>query len=48
MADDYRMDFLEEAIQTVLKNFYADDCLKSVILLREPLTLSIVLNCLLL
>ena len=30
VADDHRMDFPEETIQTVLKNFYADDCLKSV------------------
>ena len=30
MADDHRKDFPEETIQAVLKNFYADDCLKSV------------------
>ena len=30
VADKHRMDFPEETIQTVLKNFYADDCLKSV------------------
>jgi len=30
VADDHRMDFPEETIQTVLKNFYADDCLNSV------------------
>ena len=30
VANDHRMDFPEETIQAVLKNFYADDCLKSV------------------
>ena len=30
VADDHRLDFPEETIQTVHKNFYADDCLKSV------------------
>lgn len=30
MAEDRRMHFPEETIRTVLKNFYADDSLKSV------------------
>ena len=30
VANDHRKDFPEETIQAVLKNFYADDCLKSV------------------
>ena len=30
VAHDQRMNFPEETLQTVLKNFYADDCLKSV------------------
>ena len=30
VAEDHRTDFPDETIQTVLKNFYADDCLKSV------------------
>ena len=30
VAHDHRMNFPEETLQTVLKNFYADDCLKSV------------------
>ena len=30
VADDHRKDFPEETIQAVLKNFYADDSLKSV------------------
>ena len=29
VANDHRKDFPEETIQAVLKNFYADDCLKS-------------------
>ena len=29
VAEDHIMDFPEEIIQSVLKNFYADDCLKS-------------------
>ena len=30
VAEDHRTDFPNETIQTVLKKFYADDCLKSV------------------
>ena len=39
VAADHNMDFPEEAIQTVLKNFYADDCLKAIVTTEEAINI---------
>ena len=39
VAHDQRMNFPEETLQTVLKNFYADDCLKSVGITEEAISI---------
>ena len=39
VAHDQRMNFPEETLQTVLKNFYADDCLRSVGTTEEAISI---------
>ena len=39
-AEDHKADFDEEMINTVNKNFYVDDCLKSVPTISEAVNLA--------